>query len=49
MKKPHKHVPVDPVGQPPVFDIKADVPKPAAQLPARHKHTGRKGQKGGSR
>ena len=42
-----KSKPAEPVGHPPVLDIQPDVPKPSAQMPERHKHTGRKGQKGG--
>lgn len=48
MKKPMKakSPPAEPVGHPPVLDIKPELPKPSTHLPERHKHTGRKGQKG---
>ncbi len=36
----------EPVGHPPVLDIKPELPKPLAHMPERHKHAGRKGQKG---
>lgn len=41
-----KRPPAEPVGHPPVLDIKPDLPKPSGHMPERHKHTGRKGQKG---
>ncbi len=41
-----KSPPAGPAGHPPVLDIKSELPKPSAHLPERHKHTGRKGQKG---
>lgn len=37
----------EPVGHPPVLGIKPEVPKPSGHMPERHKHAGRKGQKGG--
>lgn len=42
-----KSKPAEPVGHPPVLGIKPDLPKPSALMPERHKHTGRKGQRGG--
>lgn len=48
MKKPikAKSRPAEPAGHPPVLDVKPDVPRPSAPMPERHKHSGRKGQKG---
>ena len=38
----------EPVGHPPVLDIKPDLPKPSGHVPEeRHKHAARKGHKGG--
>lgn len=42
-----KSKPAEPVGHPPVLDIKPEVPKPSGQMPERHKQAGRKGHKGG--
>ncbi|WP_157255961.1 hypothetical protein [Pelomonas sp. Root1217] len=41
-----KNKPAEPVGHPPVLDIKPELPKPSTHMPERHKHAGRKGQKG---
>ena len=32
---------------PPVLDMKPELPKPATQMPERYRHAGRKGQRGG--
>ncbi len=47
MKKSMKtrNKPAEPAGHPPVLDIKPDLPKPSGQMPERHKHAGRKGQR----
>ena len=41
-----KSRPADPVGHPPVLDIKPGSPKPTALTRDQPKHTGHKGQKG---
>lgn len=41
-----KSLPAEPVGHPPVLDVKPDLAKTSAQVPERHKPAGHKGQKG---